>query len=82
MQTRTENRFVQRLEKFDAELDSAIYLVDELCKYSTVGNEDIKSMIETCGMSLLSLRQNLKRFLISNPEQSRGTHEPDPNYGR
>jgi hypothetical protein len=82
MQTSTESRFVQRLEKFDAELDSTIYLIDELCKYTPSGDRDIKSIIEASGLSLLTLRKNLKRFLNSNLEQSKLKVESATNFGR
>ncbi len=72
MQTAIQARLVQRLEKFDQELDSAIYLLDELSKYNTVGNEDSKSIIDTYGTKLLAMRQNLKHFLLSNSVQSQG----------
>ncbi len=72
MRTAIEAKLVQRLEKFDQELDSAIYLLDELSKYNTVGNEDSKSMIENYGTRLLAMRQNVKHFLLSKSFKSQG----------
>ncbi len=72
MQTAIEAKLVQRLKRFDQELDSAIYLLDELSKYNTVSNGDSKSIIDTYGTKLLAMRQNLKHYLLTNSVQSQG----------
>ena len=72
MQTMIEGRCAESLVRLDEELDSAIFLMDELYKYDSIADEESKSSLEEYGMRLVSLREKLKGFLGSEPAQPEG----------
>ena len=82
MQTMIEGRRFESLVRLDEELDSAIFLMDELSKYDSLTPEDEKSALEDYGMRLVSLRQKVRGFLESNTVQSPEMLESYPDFGR
>ncbi len=82
MQTTIQGKRFESLVRLDEELDSAIFLMDELSKYDSQSPQDEKSALEEYGMRLVSLRQKVRGFLESDPAKSQEMLEAYPDFRR